>query len=120
VKELLINEYHEAIGYRSRSEMNKSEWVFDVRGGGDYIVAAMSSLSISNEQLLQNMASRLSEKNIGTSSIAWPTQVDNLEQEEELSELLVKLLTWLKQPKRKTVDHSPSTLSLASMITYYM
>ena len=62
VKELLINEYHEAIGYRSRSEINKREWAFDVRGSGDYIVAAMSSLCISNEQLLQNMASRLSEK----------------------------------------------------------
>ena len=45
---------------------------------------------------------------------------DNLEEGEELYELLVKLLTWLKQPNRKTVDHSPNTLSLASMVTYYV
>jgi len=33
---------------------------------------------------------------------------------------LVQLLTWLKQLKRKSVDLSPTTLSLASMIMYYI
>jgi len=32
--------------------MNKSAWVCDVAGGGDYIEAAISSLGISDEQLL--------------------------------------------------------------------
>ena len=45
-----------------RTEMNKSEWVYDICGGGDYIAAALSSLGISDEQLLSNLAHRLSEK----------------------------------------------------------
>jgi hypothetical protein len=39
---------------------------------------------------------------------------------EVVCELLLKLLTWLKQPNRKTTDLSPTTLSLASMITYHI
>ena len=54
VKDLLINEYRDKIGFKDRSELNKSEWVYDVGGGGHYIEAAVSSLGISNEQLLQN------------------------------------------------------------------
>ena len=45
-----------------RREMNKSEWVFDVRGGGNYIDAAMSFLGICDEQLLQNVAQRVSKR----------------------------------------------------------
>ena len=56
LKELLINEYQETTGFKERSEKNKSDWVYDVRGGGDYIEAAISSLDISDEQLLQNLA----------------------------------------------------------------
>jgi len=52
VKELLIEEYGETIGFKERSEMNKSAWVYDVAGGGDYIEAAISSSGISDEQLL--------------------------------------------------------------------
>ena len=51
VKELLIEEYGETIGFKERSEMNKSAWVYDVAGRGDYIEAAISSLGISDEQL---------------------------------------------------------------------
>ena len=32
----------------------------------------------------------------------------------------MQLLTWLKQPKKKSVDLSPTTLSLTSMIMYYI
>ena len=39
VKELLIEEYGETIGFKEMSEMNKSAWVYDVAGGGDYIEA---------------------------------------------------------------------------------
>ena len=60
LKELLINEYQNTTGFQERREMDKSEWVYDVRGGGDYIDATMSSLGISDEQLLQNVTQRLS------------------------------------------------------------
>ena len=62
LKDLLICEYRDTIGFKDRTEMNKSDWVYDVRGGGDYIAAALSSLGISDEQLLRNLAPRLSEK----------------------------------------------------------
>lgn len=120
LKELLINEYHEKIGFKNRIEMNKSEWVYDVQGGGDYIDAAMSSLGLSDEQLLRNIAPRLSKKIKDTSTVPWPPRVDNLEEDEEVCKLLLQLLTWLKQPQRKTPDLSPTILSLASMLTYYI
>ena len=120
LKDLLINEYQDTIGFKERCELNKSEWVYDVGGGGDYIDAAISSLGISDEQLLQNLAPRLSKKIKDTSTVPWPPHIDHLAEGEELCELLLKLLTWLKQPKRKTVDLSPTTLSLASMVTYHI
>ena len=109
-----------AIGFKERNEMNKSEWVYDVSAGGDYIGAAISSLGISDEQLLHNLAPRLSKQIKETSSIPWPPRIDQLEEGEEECGLLLKLLTWLKPPKRKTTDLSPTTLNLASMITYHI
>ena len=41
LKELLTTEYNETIGFNERSTMNKSEWVYDVHDGRDYIQAAM-------------------------------------------------------------------------------
>ena len=120
LKDLLICEYQDTVGFKDRTEMNKSEWVYDVRGGGDYIAAALSSLGISDEQLLRNLAPRLSEKIKETHAIPWPPRVDDLEEAEEVCGLLVQLLSWLKQPKRKNADLSPETLSLASMITSYV
>ena len=55
-----------------------------------------------------------------TPTVPWPPCIDHLEEDEQFCELLLKLLTWLKQPQRKTADLSPATLSLASMITYHI
>ncbi|KAL8563360.1 hypothetical protein ACOMHN_008199 [Nucella lapillus] len=52
LKDLLIKEYQGKSGFKERSQKNKSPWVYDVGGGGDYIAAAISSLGISDEQLL--------------------------------------------------------------------
>ncbi|KAJ4940726.1 hypothetical protein JOQ06_027021, partial [Pogonophryne albipinna] len=59
--------------------MNKSQWVYDVGGGGDYIDAAISSLAISDEQLLQNLAQRLSKEIKDTTTVPWPPRKDHLE-----------------------------------------
>ena len=120
LKDLLINEYKDAIGFKDRNEMNKSAWVYDIRGGGDYIEAAMSSLGINDEQLLLNVAPRLSQKIKEKQTIPWPPRIDKLEETENVCEMLLKFLTWLKNPKRKSADINPTTLSLASMITYYI
>ena len=120
VKDMLINEYQEKIGFKERRQLNKSEWVYDVGGGGDYIEAAVSCLGISDEQLIQNVARQLSQKIKATPKMPWPPRIDHLEEGDHLCELLLKLLTWLKQPERNTADLSPATLSLASMITYHI
>jgi len=120
LKELVINEYQDTTGFKERREMNKSEWVYDVRGGGNYIDAAVSFLGISDEHLLQNVAQRVSKRVKSTPTVLWSSNVDDFEEGEEVCELLVQLLTWLKQLKRKSVDLSPTTLSLASMIMYYI
>ncbi|KAK1894270.1 putative fatty-acid--CoA ligase fadD25 [Dissostichus eleginoides] len=83
VKGLLINEYQETIGFKERNQMNMSQWVYDVGGGGDYIEAAISSLGISDEQLLQNLAQRLSKKIKDTTTVPWPPHIDHLEEGEE-------------------------------------
>jgi len=120
LKGLLIQEYQDRIGFKERPEKNRSDWVFDVCGGGDYIDSVIRSLHISDDQLVQNTARRLSKKVKATSRIEWPPRVDNLEESEEVCELLVKLLTWLRQPEQKTPSISPTTLSLASMLTYHI
>ena len=56
LKDLLITEYRENWLQRQKCDMNKSELVCDVEGGGNYIDAAISSLGISDEQLIQNLA----------------------------------------------------------------
>jgi hypothetical protein len=86
LKDLLINEYQETIGFKERSGMNKSEWVYDVGGGGDYIKVAISSLGISDEQLLQNVASWLSKKIKDTSIVPWPPHIDHLKEGEKVCE----------------------------------
>ncbi|KAK5923098.1 hypothetical protein CgunFtcFv8_000100 [Champsocephalus gunnari] len=121
VKGLLINEYQETIGFKERNQINKSQWVYDVGGGGDYIEAAISSLGISDEQLLQNLAQRLSAKD--TTTVPWPPRIDHLEEGEEVCELLLKLLTWLKQPERKdlveTLHKSGVSISYADTLLLY-
>lgn len=120
IKRLLLNEYQDKIGFQERNAKNKSPWVYDTAGGGDYVEAAMLSLGITDEQLIQNLAPRLSKKIKDTSTVPWPPRIDHLEEAEEVCEQLLQLLTLLKQPTRKTVDLSPATLSVASIITYHV
>lgn len=120
LKDILINEYKETIGFKGMPVMNKSELVYDVGGGGDYIEAAILSLGISDEQLIHNLALRLSKKIKDTPTVPWPPRLDHLEEGEEICELLLKLLTWLKEPNRKTADITPTILRLASMYTYHI
>ncbi|KAL8565961.1 hypothetical protein ACOMHN_054946 [Nucella lapillus] len=85
LKDLLIKEYQGKIGFKERSQKNKSQWVYDVGGGGDYIAAAISSLGISDKQLLQNLAPRLSKKIKDTPTVPWPARMDHLEEGEDVS-----------------------------------
>ena len=124
IKDMLIREYGDIIGFRERAEKNKSELVYDVGGGGDYINMAVTSLGISDEQLVQNVSSRLGTNIIDdTFGSPWPPHVDELEDDEQFSELLVQLLQRLHlkgHPRSAHIEESdPKLRTLVSLITYF-
>ena len=88
VKELLVQEFGAGIAFYV-PQRNQSEVVYDTSGGGSYIEAAIPLLGISSEQLIQNVANKLRDEIRQTVKVPWPPQVSELEQEEDLSPLLV-------------------------------
>ena len=62
LKQLLIKECGERIGFKEPRQKNQSEWVYDVTRGGSYIDAALYATGISDEHLMQNLCSRLHSK----------------------------------------------------------
>ena len=124
IKDMLIREYGDIIGFRERAEKNKSELVYNVGGGGDYINMAVTSLGISDEQLVQNVSSRLGTNIIDdTFRSPWPPHVDELEDDEQFSELLAQLLQRLHlkgHPCSAHIEESdPKLRTLVSLITYF-
>lgn len=117
VKGILVREFGVDIGFHVRPQLNQSEIVYDTDGGVSYIVA-ISSIGISNEQLVENVASRLWNEVKQKRQLAtpWPPQVAELEQEENLPPVLVQLISSLKKPGQ--VEHDAKARALASVITY--
>ena len=97
-------------------ECDVSELVYDTSAAGSYLEAVVSSLGISNDQLVMNVAERLREQIFKTNTIPWPPYIHELEREEDLCELLLKLTTCLKHPNRSTVDDD-SSVRFASVLT---
>ena len=118
MKEILLREFGVGIGFHVRAQKNQSEVVYDTTGGASYIESTICSLGISNEQLVENVASRLRKEVKQTTTIPWPPQVVELEQEENLPPLLVQLISSLKKPGQ--VEQDAKVRALASMITYYV
>ena len=118
VKELLVHEFGASLGFYVPPRKNRSEVVYDTSGSASYIEAAISLLGISNEQLVQTVSSRLRDEIKQTTTVPWPPQVSELEQEEAVPPLLVKLMSSLKKPGWSMPD--AKALVLASMITYYV
>jgi len=95
--------------------------VYDRTGAGSYVKAAISSLGVSDNQLVMNVAARLRQQVVTkTNTVPWPPYISELEKEEDLRDLLLKLITWLKNPNRSTVDDSPSVRSIASILTSHI
>lgn len=118
IKDILTREFGSKIGFHSRSQRNQSDLVYDTSGGGSYVEAALNSIGVSNEQLVHNVAERIRDDIKSIKLIRWPPRVEELEEEEELSPLLVQLLSALRG--KKEVDLSPCTHSLTSLITQYV
>ena len=62
LKEILMKEYGQSIGFKERPQKNQSEWVYDVASGWSYIDAAIHSTGISDEKLMENLCGRLHAK----------------------------------------------------------
>ena len=120
LKEILIKEFGEEVGFHERIQKNVSEIVYDSRAAGTYIEAALLSLGVSDDQLVRNVATRLREQVIKTSTVPWPPYIQELEEDENLIELLLKLITWLKHSNSCTADATPSVRAIASILTSYV
>ena len=66
-------------------------------GGGSYVEAALSSNGVSTEQLIHNVAERLREDIKQIKLVPWPPRVEELEEEEKLSPLVLRLLSALRR-----------------------
>ena len=75
--------------------------MYDTSGSGSYIEAAVSLL-ISTQQLIQTVASSLRDEIMPTVRVPWPPQISELEQEEDLSPLLAKLISYQKNWSSQT------------------
>ena len=71
VKELLIREFGDDIGFYEKKQRNASELVYDKKAAGTYVEAALLSLGISDEQLLRNVASRIRDDTLKSDKINW-------------------------------------------------
>ena len=89
-------------------------------GGSSYLDAAINSTGISNEQLMKNFANRLKSDVMNTQTVSWPPKINELEEEEELSQLLIQFLHSLKYPTIKSINESPRIRSIASILTQYI
>ena len=122
VKELLVEEYGESIGFHATSRRS-SEFVYDRKAGGSYIDAALNSFGISDEQLISNLAPRLLKHIIENTSVTWCPTVEQLLGEENLSKLLMKLFSLMQKKKghkELSEENSPALHMLSSLLTYFV
>ncbi len=92
IKHILIHEFEDKIGFHSRPQWNHSELVYDTSGGGSYYIeAALSSIGVSSEQLVRNVAERLRNDIKSIKLVPWLPRVEELEEEEKLPPLVVQL-----------------------------
>ena len=117
LKEILIKEFGEDIGFHKRFQENVSQLVYDSTAAGIYIEAVISSLGVTNDQLAMNVVTQLKLEVIKTNPAPWRPYAHELGREEDLSELLLKFMTWLKHPRKYVIDNSPSVRSIASTLT---
>ena len=116
VKEVLVNEFGDNIGFHSPLRKNQSAVVYDTSGSSSYIEAVISLLGIDNDQLTQNVAEMLREEIRKARVLSWPPNINELEQE-EASPLLVQLISSLRKPGKVTAN--VKVIALVSMLTYY-
>ncbi len=81
IKDILVREFQDKIGFHPRPQRNQSDLVYDVAAGGTYIEAAITSIVVNSVQLVQNVAKRLIEEVDSINTVNWPPRVEDLEEE---------------------------------------
>lgn len=123
IKEMLQEEFGEKIGFHNRYRKNESALVYDTSAGGSYIEAAIYSLGVSDDQLLNNVARRIKEALVSIPGMAWPPSVEELETPQAPDDMLLKFLTWLKTPHMQNFEEcsrDPVIHALASLLLSYV
>ena len=118
VKEILLREFGDHIGFHQRLQKKQGEVVYDANGAVSYVDAAISSLGVGDQQLIENLAKRLRNDVNQTETLPWPPKVAELEQKEEFSPLVTQLISSLKKPGHP--DDDVKACALSSLITYYV
>ena len=102
---------------------NESEFVYDTKDGGNYVEAGCNSFDITDEQLILNVAPRLSKRIKNAFPLNWCPTVEQLLEEESFSQILLKLLcTMIKKigHEKLSEEDNPILRDLASLITYFI
>ena len=71
IKDILTREFKGKIGFHSRPQKILSELVYDTSAGGSYVEAALSSIGVSSEQLVCNVAEQLRDDIKSVKRIPW-------------------------------------------------
>ena len=72
IKEILVHEFGEGIGFHAPPRKNQSEVVYDTSGSSSFVEAVISLLGIDNDQLIQNVARMLREDITKVRILPWP------------------------------------------------
>ena len=75
----LCREFEDKIGFHFRPRMNHSDLLaYDTSGSGSYVEAALSSIGVSSEQPVHNVAIRLRDDINSVQLVPWPHRARGL------------------------------------------
>ena len=78
VKDILIAEFGEDIGFQTRYHKNQSTIVYSSKDAGNYIESAINFWGIDTNELLKAAAKRIKDEVSSTSQMVWPPEVSEL------------------------------------------
>ena len=123
IKAMLQKEFGENIGFHEFHRKNESILIYDMSAGGSYSEAAIYSLGVSDDHLLNNVARRMKDALASSPTMAWSPSVEELETPQASNGILLKFLTWLKTPQKQSFEESsrdPVVHAFSSMLMSYI
>ena len=74
-------------------------------------------LALTIKNLMKNVAEQIHNHVVKTNPVQWPSFVHELEKQENLDELLLQMITWMKCPNKSSIDDSATLRTIASILT---